>query len=223
MATPLRPVAASSHLAIQPGQDEDFKSNEPAVQQAAQRQLTGRRAAEAPHHFYARSYFPVSDFQRALKNLNYQEIRTILGAFDWTDEDLDRVQMTLTIKKREIERFGKGFEALDLESSPLKNLDEVVYPLLSRAIEKRFFLLLPALPRFSPAIIETYPQMIAELTIQMLLEDRTDAAFDIFKTILAKYPPSDLKERIVSLHEDLEDGSELQRKLVNAFPTCFTF
>ncbi len=223
MASPLRPADHSSAAAFRPAQDEDFKSNDPAVQQAARRQLSPQRAAEAPHHFSSRSYFPVSDFQRALKNLDYPEIRSILDAFGWTDEDLDRVKMTLAIKKKEIERYGKGFEALNLEPSPLKNLDEVVYPLLSRAIEKRFFLLLPSLPRFSPAVIDTYPDTIANLAADMLFEDPTDASFDVFKIILMKYPPSDLKERIVAIHEDLEDDSELQRKLVNAFPACFTF
>lgn len=223
MAAPLRPPSPSSAAAYRPEQDEDFKSNDQTVQQAARRQLSGQRAAEAPHQFFSRSYFPVSDFQRALKNLDYPEIRSILDAFGWTDEDLDRVKMTLTIKKREIERYGKGLEALNLDPSPLKNLDEVIYPLLSRAIEKRFFLLLPALPKFSPAVIDTYPGNIADLAADMLFEDPTDAAFDVFKTILMKYPPSDLKERIVALHEDLEDDSELQQKLVKAFPACFTF
>ncbi len=215
MSAPARvPPAAGSSQSHRP-QGDDAKSNGTGnVQEAAIRQInnTPRTAANIQ---FARSVFLVSDFRRAFISLDYDKVYELLQPFGWTEADLDRVKGIMGIRRDE--HIGLTLDIPDAEA----NMDEVIYPLLTVAITKRFFALLPALPNFTEDRMEFYTSQLANLTTEQLMLDYSDGMFEMFKAIMKKYKPKNLQDCIDRILADVGDQSpDIIAKLKRDFPGC---
>lgn len=213
MAAPGR-VSRSSGTQTPSTQDDEKGNDGSHVQQAAQSQINGtQRLARVPQ--FARSVFRVSDFRTAFIDCNYDRVFELLQPFGWTEADLDRVKEIMAIRRAEHVQL-----TLDIPEAE-SNMDEVIYPLLAKAIEKRFFFLLPALPNFTQNRMEYYTSQLADSTTEQLMLDYSDQMFEMFKSIMNKYNPANLQECIDRIIADVGiQNPAIKAKLQRDFPDC---
>ncbi|MBX7066652.1 MAG: hypothetical protein K1X28_05425, partial [Parachlamydiales bacterium] len=75
-----------------------------------------------------RVVFPLLAFERALKQLDFDSLKSILSAHGWDDSDFEILQPRIELKKKELALWLKATRYCDFESQSINALGKQLSP-----------------------------------------------------------------------------------------------